>query len=230
MLPFAAETLLSIFGQYNRAIWPLHGVAALMVLVTLALALVGGRGAGRVVGLLLAVMWVWIGVVFIGGVLAEFHFWAGRLAGVFVAQGLMLLFALTLLGRHGFGWPGGVAGLVAIVVMAYAMVGHALLEVLLLGVSWAQAQYVGVAPGPTMLFTLGILLLAQPRPSLILAIIPFLWALVTAYIAWELGIWLEYLPAALGLIAFVLLLVRRLYPGERGLFRSDTFGARSRSR
>lgn len=221
MLPFAAETLLSIFGQYNRAIWPLHGIAALMVLVALVLALVGGRGGGRIVGLLLGVLWIWIGVVFIGGALAEFHFWASRLAGVFVAQGLMLLFALTLLGRHGFGWPGGVAGLVAIVVIAYAMVGHALLEVLLLGVSWTQAQYVGVTPGPTMLFTLGILLLAQPRPSLILTIIPFLWALVTAYIAWELGVWLEYLPAALGVIAFVLLLVRRFHSSERQLFRFD---------
>ncbi|WP_019623552.1 DUF6064 family protein [Thioalkalivibrio thiocyanoxidans] len=221
MLPFAAETLLSIFGQYNRGIWPLHGVAALMVLVALALALVGGRGAGRVVGLLLGVLWVWIGVAFIGGALAEFHFWASRLAGVFVAQGLMLVFALTLLARHGFGWPGGLAGTVAVLVMAYAMVGHVLLEVLLLGTPWAQAQYVGVVPGPTMLFTLGILLLAQPRPALILAIIPFLWALVTAYIAWELGLWLEYVPAALGVIAFVLLLVRWLYPGERRLFRSD---------
>lgn len=220
MLPFAAETLLSIFGQYNRAIWPLHGVAALMVLVALALALVGGRGSGRVVGLLLGVLWVWIGVVFIGGALAEFHFWAGRLAGVFVAQGLMLLFALTLLGRHGFGWPGGMAGIAAILVMAYAMVGHAVLEVLLLGTPWAQAQYVGVTPGPTMLFTLGILLLARPHPSLILAIIPFLWALVTAYIAWELGLWLEYLPAGLGVAAFALLLVRWLRPGERSLFRS----------
>ncbi|WP_018861743.1 MULTISPECIES: DUF6064 family protein [unclassified Thioalkalivibrio] len=220
MLPFAAETLLSIFGQYNRAIWPLHGVAALMVFVALAMALVGGRGGGRVVGLLLGVLWIWIGVVFIGGVLAEFHFWATRLAGVFVAQGLMLLFALTLLGRHGFGWPGGVAGVFAIVVIAYATVGHALLEVLLLGTPWAQAQYVGVVPGPTMLVTLGILLLAQPRPALILAVIPFLWALVAAYIAWELGLWLEYLPAALGVIAFVLLLGRWFYPGERRLFRS----------
>ena len=219
MLPFDSATWLAILGQYNTAIWPLHAVGALLALVAVALAFTGWRGAARVTGLMLGVLWIWTGVVFFGGSLAPFHFASEWLAGVFVAQGLMLLFALTLMGQARFGWPGGLAGSGAIVMIIYALAGYPLLDLALTGTPWAQLQYVGVAPGPTMLLTLGLLLLARPRPPLALAIIPLLWALVTAYIAGELGLWLEYLPASLGVLAFVLLLVRWLRPGDRPRFR-----------
>ncbi|WP_017941844.1 MULTISPECIES: DUF6064 family protein [unclassified Thioalkalivibrio] len=220
MLPFEASTWLAILGQYNTAIWPLHGIGALLALVAVGLVVSGSRAAGRVMGLLLGLLWIWTGAVFFGGSLAPFHFAAEWLAGVFVAQGLMLVFALTLMGQARFGWPGGLAGSGAVLMIVYALVGYPLLDLALTGTPWAQLQYVGVAPGPTMLLTLGLLLLAQSRPPLILAIIPVLWALVTGYMAWGLGRWLEYLPAILGVGAFALLLARRFGRAERGLFRS----------
>ncbi|WP_018876956.1 MULTISPECIES: DUF6064 family protein [unclassified Thioalkalivibrio] len=215
MLPFDSATWLAILGQYNTAIWPLHAVGALLALVAVALAFTGWRGAARVLGLMLGVLWIWTGVVFFGGSLAPFHFASEWLAGVFVAQGLMLLFALTLMGQARFGWPGGLAGSGAVLMIVSALAGYPLLDLALTGAPWAQLQYVGVAPGPTMLLTLGLLLLARPRPPLVLAIIPLLWALVTGFIAWELGLWLEYLPAALGVLTFGLLLVRWLRSGDR---------------
>lgn len=218
MLPFDGPTWLAILGQYNQAIWPLHGVAALFVLVSIALAFSGGRFAGRAIGLLLGVLWVWIGVTFFGGSLAPFHFAAEWLAGVFVAQGLMLVFALTVMGRGAFGWPGGWAGVMAVVLMFYAAAAYPLFEHVLADAPWSQLSYVGVAPGPTMLLTLGLLLLARPRPPLVLAIIPFLWALVTGYIAWELAMPLEYIPAVLGVGGFTLLVTRRFRREERRLF------------
>lgn len=218
MLPFEAPTWLAILGQYNTAIWPLHGVAALFALVALALVFHGSRPAGRVTGLLLGVLWVWTGIVFFGGSLAPFHFAAEWLAGVFVAQGLMLVFALTLMGQVRFGWPGGLAGGGAMVLIAYAVVGYPLLETALAGTPWMQLQYVGVAPGPVMLLTLGLLLLVPSRPPLVLAIIPLLWALVTAYMAWGLDLPLEYFPAVLGVASFAVLVALRFRRKERRLF------------
>ncbi|WP_018167920.1 DUF6064 family protein [Thioalkalivibrio sp. ALMg9] len=209
MLPFEASTWLAILGQYNTAIWPLHGIGALLALVAVGLVVPGSRAAGRVIGLLLGVLWIWTGVAFFGGSLAPFHFASEWLAGVFVAQGLMLVFALTLMGQARFGWPGRLGGGAAMVVIAHAFVGYPLLDAALAETPWTQLQYVGVAPGPVMLLTLGLLLLVPSRPPLVLAIIPLLWALVTGYMAWGLGQWLEFLPAALGVGAFVLLLLRR---------------------
>ncbi len=217
MLPFDGPTWLAILGQYNQAIWPLHLVAALFVLVSIGLAFSEARFAGRGIGLLLGMLWVWVGIAFFGGSLAPFHFAANWLAGVFVAQGLMLVFALTVMGRAAFGWPGGWAGVLAVVLMVYAAAVYPLLEHVLMGTPGSQLSYVGAAPGPTLLLTLGVLLLTRPRPPLVLAIIPFLWALVSGYMAWGLGLPLEYIPAVLGVVAFSTLAVRRWRRGARRL-------------
>lgn len=215
MLPFDGPTWLAILEQYNQAIWPLHGVAALCVLAAIALAFSGARFAGHAIGVLLGVLWIWIGLIFFGGSVAPFHFAAEGLAGVFVAQGLMMVLALTVMGRGGiFGWPGGRTGVLAVVLLVYAVAAHPLLGHLLTDTPWSQLSYVGVAPAPTMLLTLALLLLALPRPPLIVAIIPFLWALVTGYMAAGLGLALEYIPATLGVAAFAVMVVRRFQRSE----------------
>lgn len=219
MLPFDGPTWLAILGQYNTAIWPLHGIGALLALAAVGLVVPGSRPAGRVIGLLLGVLWIWTGVAFFGGSLAPFHFASEWLAGVFVAQGLMLVFALTLMGQARFGWSGGLAGSGAVLMIVYALVGYPLLDLALTGTPWTQLQYVGVAPGPVMLLTLGLLLLVPSRPPLVLAIIPLLWALVTGYMAWGLDLPLEYLPALLGIASFAVLVALRFRHRERRLFR-----------
>ena len=105
------------------------------------------------------------------------------------------------------------------VVIAHAFVGYPLLDAALAETPWTQLQYVGVAPGPLMLLTLGMLLLVPSRPPLVLAIIPLLWALVTGYMAWGLGLPLEYLPALLGIASFAVLVALRFRRTERRLFR-----------
>jgi hypothetical protein len=226
MLPFDSATWLAILGQFNTAIWPLHGIGVLFALVAVVVAFTGWHGANRVTGLLLGVLWIWTGVVFFGGSLAPFHFAAEWLAGVFVAQGLMLMFALTLMGQARFGWPGGLAGGVAVVLIAYALAGYPALAWVLAGTPWTQLQVVGVAPGPTVLLTLGLLLLARPQPPLVLAIIPLLWALVTGYMARGLDLPLEYLPAVLGVASFAVLVALRFRCRRRRPFSNNDLGSR----
>lgn len=45
----------------------------------------------------------------------------------------------------------------------------------------------GIAPGPTALFTLGVMLLAHCRARLMLAVIPVLWIAIETWSAWVLG-------------------------------------------
>jgi len=209
MLPFSAETLLSILEHYNRGIWPLQLVGLLLALAAAGLAFSGWRAAARAVAVLLAAMWIWVGVAFLGGALAPYHFAAPALAGVFVAQGVMLLFTLGLLGWHQLAWQRDATGWLALVVIAWAVAGQPALEALATGAGAAGLQYAGSAPTPTMLLTLGLLLLARPRPPLVLALIPALWALATAYLAWELALPMQYIPAALGIATFAVLLALR---------------------
>jgi hypothetical protein len=64
-------------------------------------------------------------------------------------------------------------------------------------------------PGPTALFTLGLLLLAEGRGRLHLAILPLAWAAVAGFEGWVLGLLHDLAVAGLGLAGFVLLARKR---------------------
>ena len=54
----------------------------------------------------------------------------------------------------------------------------------LLGRSWTQAEVFGMAPDPTALATLGVLLLAGGRPAWALFPIPVAWCLISGATLW----------------------------------------------
>jgi hypothetical protein len=70
----------------------------------------------------------------------------------------------------------------------------------LAGHGWPRGPVFGVAPCPTVIFTMGLLLLAEGRLPRHLLIIPVLWALLGGTAAWLLNVPEDFaLPlAALG--------------------------------
>ena len=73
-------------------------------------------------------------------------------------------------------------------------------------ISWIFTRVVGLAPGPTAVFTLGMLLLCAGRTPLHLAVLPLLWTLIAGATAWVLAIPQDLpLPVA-GIGAFALML------------------------
>jgi hypothetical protein len=71
---------------------------------------------------------------------------------------------------------------------------------------WLSARVVGLAPGPTAAFTLGLLLLTEGRSPLYLALIPLLWTVVAGTTAWILTIPQDLALPVAGLGAFGLIL------------------------
>jgi hypothetical protein len=65
----------------------------------------------------------------------------------------------------------------------YAMALYPLLA-WLAGQGWPGAPMFGVAPGPTTIFTMGMLLLSAGRTPPHLVVIPLLWSLVGGATAW----------------------------------------------
>jgi hypothetical protein len=99
-------------------------------------------------------------------------------------------------------WPGRVdflvrrdaAGLAGLALLLLALFGFPLLDALappwLLGAAspgWQAARLPGMAPGPTALFTVGLLLHARGRAAPWLLGIPLLWCAVNAAMAWSLA-------------------------------------------
>jgi hypothetical protein len=95
----------------------------------------------------------------------------------------------------------------ALALAAYALVAYPLLGAAA-GHGWVRGPILGVAPCPTTIFTLALLLLAE-RPSALLAAIPFAWSLLGLSAAVQLGIREDYGLAVAGVAAAALLALER---------------------
>jgi hypothetical protein len=204
MLPFTAEILFSSFEQYNRALWPLPILAPALALAIVLLTFRPVRGSDRAIATVIAFAWLWIGVGYHFLHFATIDFAAPIYGAFFVLEGLLLAWTGVARGRLAFrfgadlfGWCGLALALAAIAwPLADGLLGH----------GWQSARVVGLAPGPTAIFTLGLLLLTAGRTPLHLAAIPLLSTLVAGATAWILSIPQDLALLVAGVVGFALIL------------------------
>ncbi len=209
------ENVLETLRQYDQDIWPLPLLATMLGLVVLILTLQRSCSAGRFICSLLALSWIWIGVEY-QGVLLGRHQGLGELASaLFVTQGLLIFWHGVLLGRLNFSPRAGATGLWGVVLLAYSLAAYPLLSELL-GRGALAGLSLGLAPGPTTIFTLGLLLWSEENPPLDLLAIPLFWSLLGCQGAWGLGQWQDLFMPVAGLISAGLILRRRWRRGRDG--------------
>lgn len=201
MLSYSGEVYLSVLQAYNAAIWPTQIPALLLGLVALGLLFVAPAAGDRLLSALLAAAWFWVGAVYFRGHLASIDFTAPTLGWIFLLQSLLLAWRGLLAGKLTFGFHRDPASWMGLGLAVFALVVQPLIG-WALGDGWMSATIVGLAPGPTALFTLGLLVLASGRERLYLAVIPVVWLLAWGLAAWQLAIPADYalpLGALLGL-------------------------------
>jgi Family of unknown function (DUF6064) len=169
-----------VVETYNRAVWPVQVVAYALALALVWLAMRprygGDRLAGhKLAGAALAAAWGWTGTVFHLKYFAAVNFLAPVYGALFIVQAFLLAWTAAIRGRIAsraqsdpFGWAG--LGLVV-----YAIIGYPLIAEVA-GDGLQSAPVVGLAPGPTAVFTLGVLLLVEGRTPLHLTVVPVLCA------------------------------------------------------
>jgi len=205
MLPFSADVLFSSFEHYNRDVWPAHILACGLALAAVLLTLRPVRLGDPAIGTLLAAAWLWIGIGYHYLHFATLDFAAPVYAAFFVIQGLLLAWGGAVRGRLAFrfrpdlfGWTGLMLALAALIAWPVADG--------LTGYGWQSVRLVGMAPGPTTAFTLGLLLLIDGRTPVHLAVIPLLWTIIAGATAWILFIPQDLALPVVGLGGFALIL------------------------
>jgi hypothetical protein len=184
-LMYAPRTYWRLVELYNRDFWPLHVPVLATGLAALWLAASRRRQGFRSIACGLAAVWLWVGWAFLWQRYASINWAAQYLAAAFAVQAVLLLAAAWLCSKatappgvaaRGTGWLLATAGLL------YPLLGLAL------GRPWVQAEVLGMAPEPTALFTLGVLLLCgQPASRtgrVFLFSIPLLCLLLGAATGW----------------------------------------------
>jgi len=186
LLLFSSRTYYRLFELYNLELWPLQLLTLALGVALLALWRRGGERAGRAIAVILAAAWLWIAWGFHWQRYASINWAASYFALAFALEALLVL------------WLGGVRGRFAIApvtrfrqrvglgLFLFALLVFPIMGPLL-GRSWTQAEVFGMAPDPTALATLGILLFAGVRPVWWLFPIPVAWCLISGATLWAMG-------------------------------------------
>jgi hypothetical protein len=172
---FSLATYHRLFDRYNAAIWPGQIVA---VALGAAIGAFLRRGAdarrGRLIAGILAACWLWIAFAFHANRYTTIHWGAVYFAGAFGLEALLLVWAGILRGRLTFDRRGDAVGQAGLAIFLFALLVQPLIG-LLFGRGWRQIEVFGIAPDPTAVGTLGILLLTAGRARWELIAVPVLW-------------------------------------------------------
>jgi hypothetical protein len=201
-MPFTRDEFLAIFAAYNRAVWPIQVVLLAIALASVAAVVRGRPDATRRALAGLAVLWLWMAVVYHWLFFTRINPMAWVFGGMFAAQAVLLAVAALRGPTH------HVAPRIDRV-LGLGLVGYALVIYPALGQlsdhPWPSAPSFGL-PCPTTIFTLGVLLATSPRPRRRLVILPSVWAGVGSFAPFAFGVWED-----LGLtVAAVLVVIRSL--------------------
>jgi hypothetical protein len=216
-LPFTTDQFLAVFAAYNAAIWPLQIVANALGVLALAALWWRNRFAQRLVLLILALMWALNGVGYHFIFFAPVNPAAKLFAVLFVVQAL--LFGASALAQDSLGFQigGDIRSAFGLLVILYSMVIYEALGYAA-GHGLMAGPMFGVAPCPTTLFTIGLLMLMRGRLVKWLAVIPLVWAVIGTSAAILLGIREDLGLAAAGM-ALLIVLVMDFRTGRANLTR-----------
>jgi hypothetical protein len=200
-LPFTTDDFLAVFTAYNAAIWPIQIAAYGFGLVAAAAVLVPRYELMRLAFAALAILWAVTGIGYHMMFFSSINPIAPAFAAFFVVQGILFTVSAMRPGdlRLRLGWDfRSIAGLST---MVYAAAVYPILGIWA-GHGWMAGPMFGVAPCPTTIFTIGILMIARGRWVFLLSVIPVLWSLIGLAAALQLGIFEDLaMPVAGALLA-----------------------------
>lgn len=206
MIPFTVDQFLSVFERYNVAVWPAQLFVSALAILAILLALQHKAEFSKTISFILAMFWIWMGLVY--------HFWffsvinraALIFALFFVLQGTLFFLAGVLRNNLSFRLRPDLFGIIGSAFLIYALFIYPALGYWF-GHRYPAAPTFGL-PCPTTIFTFGMLLwTARPVPLYLLPI-PLAWSFIGFRAAVSLGMKEDFGLLAAGLIGSLVIILR----------------------
>ena len=179
-LLFSPRTYYRLLELYNLAIWPAQ-LAGLAIGVAIV-GLLAKNTRGGVVAVLLAVCWLWIAWAFHWQRYATINWAAGHFAVGFAIEAVLLIWIGVVRDSLRFDSAPRVRARIGVAIFAFALMIQPLLQ-LLSGRNWQQLEVFGVAPNPTAVATLGVLLASNRMPWIAVPL-PLIWCVIGGVTLW----------------------------------------------
>ncbi|RWE65085.1 DUF6064 family protein [Mesorhizobium sp.] len=209
-LLFSPRVYWRMFELANAAFWPLHLLTLAAGLAIVLLVRRRPRRHGLWIALLLAALFAFVGWSFLWSRYAVTNWAIAYVAPAFGLQALLMAFGGAACGGLAFERR-DIAARLGLLILAAGIVVYPLLPPLF-GRPWASAEVFGIAPDPTAITTLGVLLAASGGPVPLLFAIPLLWLLLSGLTLHAMGepqAWLPLLAAATTVAALALRRIAR---------------------
>jgi hypothetical protein len=181
-LLFSPRTYYRLFELYNLAIWPAQILALALGLAILALWLHPVVWQGRAVAAMLAVCWLWVAWAYLFARYDTINWFARYFALGFAVEGALLVWAGLVRNRLVLPPCAEAASRAGLGIFLFALLVQPLIGPLV-GRPWTQIELFGVAPDPTVVATLGVLI-AVDRPPWTLLAVPLVWCVISGATLW----------------------------------------------
>jgi hypothetical protein len=211
--PLTTEQFFSVFEKYNHAIFPVQII--LFLLSILALILIGSKiqNKDKFVSGILGVLWLWIGIGYHIAFLSGINKVAFGFGALFILQGLFFLWEGMILYNLKFVFKMSIQAYLGYLFILYGLIIYPVVGYLIEpNLSWTIS--VGL-PSPTIILTLGFLLLCDKKFSKYLLIIPSLWAVIGIVGVIKLGVYQDFMTLIAAIIADVMILRSKKPPDEK---------------
>jgi hypothetical protein len=192
LIPFSRETYFRLFERYNIGVWPSPIVGLAWGFIALFAVRRPEDWGHRAAVLMIAACWLWVGWAFQVRWYAPLS-WTGIYFGIgFGLQGVLMAVMIRRLRSVPLTLPSTLKvpwdRRVALAILLFALVLQPLLG-LFSGRPWYGLEVFGSAPDPTVLATLGLLLMMRHPRRWLLSIIPLIWCLISGATLFVLSVW-----------------------------------------
>lgn len=216
-MPFSEEQFLRVFAEYNRAVWPAQLLLYAAAIIAVFLAARNRPHSDKWVAALLALLWLWMGVVYHLLFFATINKAAYAFGVLFVVEALLFSALAVQKAPVTFHLRPDARGACAAALFTYSLIAYPALGYLQ-GRVYPAAPTFGL-PCPTTIFTFAVLLCAEGEVPTRLLPIPLAWSVLATTAALNLGVTEDYalIPAALLSTALIASRNRKLREGRKAL-------------
>ena len=206
-LLFSPRVYWRMFELHNEAVWPVQVVAVLLGAAILVWTVRPQPWSDRVIWIAFAAAWIFVAWAFLWTRYATINWAAAYAVPVFAAEGLLLASVGTWRGGLHVASRRAVPSLAGLAMLFYALVVHPFVA-MVAGRPVQGAEIVGIAPDPTAIATLGILLMVPGGAAAwTLMAVPLAWCIVSWATLRTMGALEGWIPlTAAGIAVFARLL------------------------
>lgn len=210
-LPFTTDQFLQLFEDYNLSAYPAQILLYLLAVAVIVLLFWKIKYTDKIVNTLLAILWLWMGIVYHLVFFTSINKAAYLFGILFVGQAVLFIYYGVIKSRLSYRFNLNSAAVTGMVLLLFALVIYPLLS-FLFGHIYPSSPTFGL-PCPTTIFTFGVLLFSYKKVARVILLIPFLWSLTGFAAAISLGMQEDVSLLVAAVAATAILLYKNNRPG-----------------